>query len=454
MKKYILISMILLLIGIISIFYCLNKQQELYQIVKFKGGQEYYNFSKSYYTWIVGNNKDSLSALPLCHKDFVVIEFDNELNNEKAFIYQYLKYDGNNLEFSIQNFKFLLNNKIISIIIKENDELINWLENVNAKELENLRSIIITDEFSSDYLYLLKKISTIKPNIGIFVEEEIEDIHEILEIIDPTWLVAPNCDFNAKTVESISNLNNIELLYIDCNFLDINKLSKLPKLSGLIISDLDQPLEDNFLNSTEQVSSLSIIGSKIKNTTFLNKLTNLTELNLIECDSLIDISNIDKLNKIKVVNLTGCDNLSEISKIKQLPSLFWFSFPNNINQNDFEAFIEADNNIEIIELVGCKNIQNINSLKKLDDLSCLHIYDMDIDRNSLYDLKELKYLSISEEVLSDTTEIFDGKNKMPNTIIVPSIGFCLGSGWLLLFIPILLITKISLFFFKRIKKQI
>ncbi|MDY6863325.1 MAG: leucine-rich repeat domain-containing protein [Thermodesulfobacteriota bacterium] len=451
MKKYILISLIILLCGITGAFYLLNKQKETYQIVELKGAQSYYNFSKSNLTWTVSNNKDGLSALPVFHKDLVAVMFNNKGNNEDFFIYQYLKNDGNSLEFSNQHSRFLLNDKIITVRIDDNNEIINWLGNISFKELENLRSIIISKKLPSNYLYLLKKISDVKPDIGILIEDEIKDVHEILKMFNQTWLVVPDLSFNQKIFESIRTLNNLELLYIDGSSTDIDKLLKLPKLTKLIITNLSQPQEDTFFKSTKKLRSLSIIHSKITNIKFLNNFSNLTELNLIECNSLVDISNIHNLTNLKVINLTGCDKLQEISKINQLPSLLWFSFPEKINQKDFKGFIKAHKNIEVLELIGCKNIQHIDLLKQLNRLYFLSINNMDIDINSLFDLQELKYLSISKDILNDPAKISKVQNNLPNTTIIPNAGVCLGSGWLLLIIPIIIVMKMMLSVFKRIR---
>jgi hypothetical protein len=64
------------------------------------------------------------------------------------------------------------------------------------------------------------------------------------------------------------------------------------------------------------------------------------------------------------------------------------------------------------------------------------------DTASIKSLKSLKYLSLPDKMLKDTLLKADLKRSLPGTIIVANHGFCLGTGWLLLIIPLLLVFRI------------
>jgi hypothetical protein len=67
--------------------------------------------------------------------------------------------------------------------------------------------------------------------------------------------------------------------------------------------------------------------------------------------------------------------------------------------------------------------------------------------STLYNFDQLHYLSLSKEFLKDSTNVIKLQRELPNTIIVPNSGACLGSGWLLLIIPLAVIW----FYFLRSK---
>ena len=62
-------------------------------------------------------------------------------------------------------------------------------------------------------------------------------------------------------------------------------------------------------------------------------------------------------------------------------------------------------------------------------------------------LEQLKLLILSSEVFDDNPEwVNELRASLPNTKIVPGSGLCLGSGWLLLLLPFILIFR---HFFRR-----
>jgi hypothetical protein len=61
---------------------------------------------------------------------------------------------------------------------------------------------------------------------------------------------------------------------------------------------------------------------------------------------------------------------------------------------------------------------------------------------SVKSLKNLKFLSLPLELTEDSLTRAELQNALPGTRIVANQGFCLGSGWLLLIIPLILLFSI------------
>ena len=450
MKRTTQIFIALILIAIIIALYLLLVEKYSYQIVKLKGANTYSNLSKSYLTWMVSNNSDSISAMPLCENDIVYILSDEDENeNENEFCYRYRKSDGLMLEFRIQHFMLLLNDKLISIRITDNDELNGWLENLSYEKIKNLRSVFISDKISSVNLEYLIRLAELKPEIGIYIDNKSEETDEMLKLFKPLWLIDFNKSLSPEAIQIINQSEKLDLLRIDAELNDLKEFAGIDNLKILFIQNLNQPEPDEELRLLEGLGTLSISESGIRNLEFLSTCHNLRELSLIDCESLSDISALNNLPGLKTINLIACDSLTDMSDIDKVQGLRWISFPNEIEQQEFDSFLSKHKFLEVIDLIGCENIENFNRMKELKKLSCLSIHGMEVNIDTVIQLTDLKYLSLPEEIMNDPASASLLEEHLPETIIVPSAGICLGTGWILLFIPLLLISGLFVIHFRK-----
>ena len=451
MKKIGLIIAAIVLITIIGIYVSTEKKSEHFKIVKLAGADAYSNFTKSDFSWIAGQNEDSLSALPLISGDLIYIFTEDD----KLPLYRYKESDGDYLNFRREDFKLLLDEKIIALEITGNEDFLSWMKNINAEEINDLRYIAVTADVNNTLLGYLKKIADIKPGIGIFIKEENPAISNILELFDPSWLAAPDCEFDNKARKSIAGLKNLEMLYIyagdsyGVNW-DINIVSKLKKLETLILTNMNQPDSGKFIIN-KNLRSVSIMESEITDINFLSKLPNIVELSLSNCDMITSIDTLAELVNLKRLSLINCENLADIDILYKLKSLRWVAFNPGITEEEINTLTDIQKDIEVVELVNCGNVKNAGLFKPLKNLACLAVYNTDIDISSVYGLKRLRYLSLPDSIYSDSLQISKIKEKIPNCIIVPSRGLCLGSGWLLLIIPAMLLFRLGILIRKRSK---
>ncbi len=438
MKKISLIVVAIILIIIIGIYIGTDKKNEQFKIVKLSGGNAYANFTKSDFSWTAGPDKDSVSALPLIDGDLLYIFAENE----ELPLYRYRESDGDYLKFRWDDFRLLLNDRIIALDISENGLLYSWLDNINAEEVNDLRYIAISGNFTEAGLPYLKKLAGIKPETGIFFRDESPVAGEILEIFKPAWLAAPDCDFDNKIRNRIAGLRSLKLLYIDAGNWDLSTISKLKNIETLVLTNLHQPDTNNYIIN-KKLRSLSIMESDITNISFLDNLKDIVGLNLSNCDMITGINPVQKFTNLKCLSLINCENLADIEILNSLTSLRWLSFNPGITEEEAGILAGHLKKIQVVELISCKNIKNAAVLEQMKDLSCLSVYNTDIDISSLYGLKGLRYLSLPDSIYADPIQLAQVQDKIPNCVIVPSHGLCLGSAWLLLMIPALIICRIA-----------
>jgi hypothetical protein len=142
------------------------------------------------------------------------------------------------------------------------------------------------------------------------------------------------------------------------------------------------------------------------------------------------------------LSVTG-DELIYGQKVINLPLLRWMTFSSNVTQEEFNLFIDKHPGLEVIELIKNTGIISLQSLSKLRELYGLALNDTVTDIATIKSLSSLKYLSLPHDFLADPVKKAEIKRSLPGTRIVANEGFCLGSGWLLLLIPLVLILRFS-----------
>ena len=432
MKKSVLFAIILIVVILIVSFCFLFHEKNNVNVIRLKGAKLYSNLSKSDLTWMTGNNYDSISMIPVCDNDIIYIQFDKD---KDEFLYQYNKSDGDLLEFRKDDFRLFVNNKLVSLRIEKNDSADEWFDSLNINLIENLRCIYLSDDITENNMKILKKLAGLKPNPGIYIDNDTAYAGEVLDMFNPLWIVDFNYKFTPADFQKLRQLRHLELLGINASLNNLEDISDFPGLKTLIIRNYNPQGPDNALKLTPKLKALSIFESEIVNMEFLDNNRKLKELSMVNCESLTDIGSVKNLSKLTTLNLISCDELKNIEVLTNLRKLKWFSLPNNIDQQNFKIFLTRDKSIEIFDLIGCDSINDISPLRNLKRLSCLDIYDTEVDIDTLVTLNRLKYLSLPREITEDSVKVSLIKDRLPETIIVPSLGLCLGTGWILLVVP-------------------
>jgi hypothetical protein len=319
--------------------------------------------------------------------------------------------------------------------------MISWFENMNLKDFSALQFVSTGSKLPEGYLPYLSKLAEIKPDAGLSGVDSFGEMKELLKIFKPRYIAGVS--LHRSDNEILSGLSNLEILIASLeDSAEYYPLPHMPELRQLFLTENneDAVLKNNFLENNRQIEKVIIQNYGIFDFAILEPLNNLKELVVSGSDSIINLALINNNKKLKVLSVTG-DNLVYNPDMIKLPSLRWMAFSSNVTQNEFNLFIETHPGLEVIELIENETISSLMSLSKLSKLYGLTVTDTVTDVASVKTLSNLKYLSLPFDFLDDPVNKAEIQKSLPNTRIVANEGFCLGSGWLLLIIPLVLLFR-------------
>jgi hypothetical protein len=437
-KQFSLIIVLLLsfLVAGFLLFRCTMEKTEL-EIVTVDGAGQIFNYTRNNMNFGSISDSGKSTALAVSEGDILYV-WVNESSN--PFILQYYESDGLNLSVSLDTVYsngFYLNGNLNSLYF---DNKYERMEGTDIETLKSLRSIVIEGDSIPDLLTTLSEISEINPKIGLeFIDVYDQELYNnTISLFEPDWMVVSGELLSDTRETGLANLKGLKtLIVVDADSLQTDIISKLPGLKSLIIGDCTLP-DGNLthLERTKNLKSLSIFETDINSLSELNLPKNLTGLYLVKC-SLTDISQIRELTRLKNLSLEACDTLMDISVLNEIPSLQWLSLPPKASQESFNEIIKRHKSLQALELIGCKEISDLSALKQITELKSLALDLPVIDFETLKQLTNIKVIIIKQSQFDESkADIFELKEALPDAYIVPGGGICMGSGWILIVIPV------------------
>lgn len=341
-------------------------------------------------------------------------------------------------------------NGMLSYMELSGPESIEKFQQLTEPEISQLYALNIYNAQMDDLIPILEQHETALQGKGLILEgsHETGRLQDLLSLIRPRFLVIDDFWHLPDPEENIS-LSSLELLWVDGN---IPKLARLARccsnLQSLIVADWE-PEEGELLplSGLNKLQSLTIAESDLTTLSSVELPESLQNLYLISCDTLSDISRLQETQNLIRLSLNDCDRIKELDVLYELDLLQGLSFPPNISHQEFQELTEGMKQLSMVELIDCPHIQDLSPLQGLPDLKILLLQLEFNQLNMLDSLDQVELIVLTSEVFEDNPEwIRELRSSLPNTNIVPGSGICLGSGWLLLLLPFILILR---YFFRK-----
>jgi hypothetical protein len=359
----------------------------------------------------------------------------------------FIKFSGEKdrtIEFTMKGPKTFIDGHLASVLIDDSTKVLDTVQYQNLSKLQSLHlSIPVYDAM----MPALKQISTKKHNVGLIYTDETdtsdamirnyESLETLLKLFDPDWLITY---MKAGKTELLATEQQLDMLYLILEDTVINyQLPQLKKLRHLTIVSENAIVPANFLDANPHITDFVIEGQFDPG--LLTKVKKVKSLFLRVADSIrLDLRKDKGLERLSI---QGPDGIPAI-EVGTYQHLTWLDLPEKETQQQFDSITNSNSGIKVIEFSGDSLIRDLSGAAKWKQLRAMIIYgDTLYAKAGLTQLQQLKLLSLPAAAFKDSINIAGLRRSLPNTAIIPNDGACVGSGWLLLLIPLVVLIRLG-----------
>ncbi|MCX7032241.1 MAG: hypothetical protein NTU62_19315, partial [Spirochaetes bacterium] len=382
----------------------------------------WYNTMPSWMTWMTGAPEVGIVGGLLVRDGDIVA-------GESSFFFVYKQSDGASLEIREEDGRLILSGKTISIASADIEGCWEWLDQASSNDLRSLRFLMLPEDLDESRLSTLRKLAAANPGLSLGIGS-ISNSMSAAALFKPRMLILGSSASAEELGGFLAGQNQIETLYIfatDAENLDF--LATLPHLRRLAIIDGWDPAKTGPLpKGMRALKSLLLSDSEILDASALAAVPEeIEELSLVGCERITSLSGLE-----------GSPEIKDLSVLGGMKKLVWVGLPPGIAQEQFSAFIGEHPAMKIVELIECKEITDLSPLQRLTGLTGLIVgqYSGTFDAVDQVDqLKSLEFLGLPTEVFdNDPERLAQIRTALPRALVVPAM--CLGSGWILLVMPL------------------
>ena len=408
-----------------------NNQSESYSIIEFAGEGTVTNCSNMLFE--LSFEADSgIPAKMIAGKGDIIAYED--------YIFQVKIPIGQSYRFESRSDGGYINGRINTIFISKKDSLYKGLREILSGDLSGADFLCFEKEVPQDCETYLSELVQKKPDLGLCFDGGINDPGNILKMFNPGVVFLS--ETSAGDIEKLSQFKEIkDLMLGDIERLENVELPALPSLKQLIIFMPDRGIPGSFFRLNPQIERLAIFGVENFDLASISNFTALKSLTVLGNDSLLNSDLLNRHQSLEVLSVSA-ESFNYNTSLDGLGKLKAVTFSSEIRQEEFKRFIDSHSGIEVVNILQNEEINDLSPLLSLERLYGLTVSDTVTDVANILLMKDLRYLSLPSDFLDDSLMKNRISQALPGTIIAPNEGFCLGSGWLLLLIPLILLFRI------------
>lgn len=238
---------------------------------------------------------------------------------------------------------------------------------------------------------------------------------EIEKLINPEQLISltlTDLIFDSE-LSNIGAFKNLTSLNLDSGYIEnIDSLSKLKNLETLRIYDGDRITDFSVLYNMPQLNYLFLDCSKLRNISFVENMTHLSDLHIWNSE-VMDIESIKKCkNTLEALDLSYNYKIKNYDAVSELTNLEWLSLYVDYSFDDPIPVPQLGEMPNLTHLL-LGNFDDFSELKNASGLESLTLYDTyATDFTALESLQRLTSLSLYDMSLEPS--VFDSVMKLTN----------------------------------------
>lgn len=433
----------MLLPAVVSVLLAACSQHESYRILQYQGPYVALNLGKNFDFFMTGDDTVFSQGLPAAPNDLIWF-FGGD--NIQGFL---LAKQLPDKPFTMNMLKgiVLVNNRAVGLELNETSDSV---ANISMLADSSLKTIVSVDlgTLNPEKEALLRRLSKMNADVSFVTNMDSADasavaLNKLSGLFAPEFLMTT---LYGENLNLVGNFKSLKMLHLEVDDSIISEsLPPLPNLMALTLGLNGTPLPEDFFVNNQQIQSLTLSNPAL-DFDFLEELPRLKSLSVCGNGNSTTIPTdfYSSLGSLVSLTLNDVDS-ANLTLVSRLKSLRWLGLPQTLSQQQLVAITDALPNLEVVYLYKTNEVTNYKPLVELKKLICLVITDSVTDYGSLRSLKQLKYLSIpASKNETDSLALAALRKQLPSTLIVPNDGFCLGSGWLLLFVPLVVLSVLVL----------
>ncbi len=395
--------------------------------VRITGGGDWMILFPSWGSWGGLASEGGTAGLQWRDGDWVVCE--------KMFVYR--ASDGPNLEVKVDGQNLLLAGKVISVELDKEKGGAEWLAKATKTELRAVRLLALNNGPDATWRAPLDRLAAANPGVGLVFGEGV-DWQRVLPRFRPRVLALAAGKLDPERRRILADQRQVETLIIKGD--DAGSFDALILLHGLrrlAITEWNVEKAGPLPAGLDRLRSIMIPGAKLKDLAALDAApAGVVELSAVDCDELTDLGALARRPGLRTLILTGSKKVRDLSVLDGLTRLQWVGLPPETTQDQFTAFVGQHPELRILELVGCQQVKDLAPLRQLPKLEGLVLGGPVNHLEVLRELKSLRFIGVDKETFKkNPDQIADLRKALPDALVVPVGGLCVGSGWILLLLP-------------------
>ena len=331
---------------------------------------------------------------------------------DDAPIFPYQSGDSSTLHLEFSDWATRLSGQIVSLNLGE-DSALAWVAQAPEDQLIGLRFIHLGDSLRPEFQSAIERLAVVNPTIGIDAPDA-ELMKSILPLFTPRSISVSSVHGMALAPAQVAKLEWLALWDADSD--DVGDVSRMPRLRYLLIEGF-------------------YVGEILRLPGTLEALT--------VTDGEISVASLGNLSRLQRLDLGGSTWI-EATDLATLQKLRWLGLPTNATQVEFAALIAAHPKLEVLQIFGVDSVTDLAPLAGARHLRAISLDGEFANLGVLQGLPSLEFVGFSDAMVKSVpAEIAAIRAALPGAAVVQVTGFCLGSGWILLLVPAVLLIVMA-----------